>query len=73
LYTLEVNLCFTQNIPKIGKDYTLEICNWNIEWFGKQGFGPKDKNLQFSNIKEVIKESDIDIFAFQEVANLNLF
>jgi exonuclease III len=62
-----------QNIPVIGKDFTLEICNWNIEWFGKNGFGPEDKDLQFNNIKKFVLESDIDVFAFQEVANVILF
>ncbi|MDP2174964.1 MAG: T9SS type A sorting domain-containing protein [Bacteroidota bacterium] len=69
------NFCYLsgQTLPKIGKDHTLEICNWNIEWFGKIGFGPKDKELQFNNIKNVINESDIDLFAFQEVANALVF
>jgi exonuclease III len=62
-----------QSTPEIGRDYTLEICNWNIEWFGKNGFGPKDKELQFLNVKNFIEKSEIDIFALQEVANIEMF
>lgn len=67
------NALFAQILPQYGSDNTLEICNWNIEWFGKNGFGPSDKNLQKENVKKFINETNIDIIALQEVSNILFF
>ena len=66
---------YGQQIPQIGSIQKLEVCNWNIEWFGKKSssFGPKNKELQKNNIANVVKQTQIDVFAFQEVAGLEMF
>jgi len=64
---------YAQNLPKYGTENTIEICNWNIEWFGKKGFGPSNKTLQKENVGKFISETNIDIIAFQEVANRLFF
>ena len=42
---------------------TLEVVNWNIEWFGstQSGLGPTNKNLQQANVSTVINLSLIHI------------
>ncbi len=64
--------CFSQ-IPSIGDSLKLEIANWNLEWFGKKGYGPSDENLQQSNVLDVIKRSNIDIWTFCEVSDVVVF
>lgn len=64
-----------QNIPKIGKDFTLEIANWNLEWFGKisSGFGPSDDAKQQALVLKTIQKSDLDIWGFCEVSEQKAF
>ncbi len=77
LFLICASLYFThsgllaQNIPPIGKKDGLEICNWNLEWFGKtaQGYGPGDDVLQQKQVLNAIQAADIDLWALCEVAN----
>lgn len=50
---------------------TLEVVNWNLEWFGtpNAAFGPPNKNLQEANIKTITKNIGADLFAFVEVVS----
>ncbi len=56
---------------------TLEVVNWNMEWFGSPaaGFGPDDKVLQFNNAKSVLKIDadlyDITVFGAEPHPNYN--
>ncbi len=72
IYFLSVNICKGQ-VPVIGDSATLEIANWNLEWFGKTGYGPSDERLQQANIRDVVQKSDIDIWTFCEVSNNTAF
>ncbi len=60
-------------IPKIGNDTLLEIATWNIEWFGDPSNGPTNETLQFSNVKEVLLKTEIDIWGFCEISNQTVF
>ena len=60
-------------IPKIGDSLKLEIANWNIEWFGKTGYGPNDEELQQANVLDVVQKADLDIWAFCEVSDNAVF
>lgn len=60
-------------IPKVGDSLKMEIANWNLEWFGKTGYGPSDEKLQQSNVLKVIRAADIDIWSFCEVSNPAVF
>ena len=50
---------------------TLELVNWNMEWFGSSaaGLGPNNKNLQYTNAAAVLKGLNADVFALQEVVD----
>ncbi len=50
---------------------TLEVVNWNMEWFGSSaaGFGPADKNLQYTNASTVLKALNADVYALLEVVD----
>src|SRR4051812_29276854 len=62
-----------QYVPPIGKDDLVEIANWNLEWFGKAGYGPVDEILQQKNIYKTIEQADIDLWAFCEMSNAKAF
>lgn len=66
----------TDSIPK---SETLDIVNWNLEFFGARSedyggeeFGPADEALQFENVKSVINSLDADIIAVEEVSDETL-
>lgn len=56
-------------VPKIGSDTTLDIANWNIEWFGDSLNGPTNENTQLNNAVSVIKSMDMDIWGLCEISN----
>lgn len=64
-----------QNIPQKGNINTLEIANWNIEWFGKSdaGYGPSNDTLQKRLVYETILKSEIDIWALNEISDKKAF
>ncbi|MGI4886852.1 MAG: choice-of-anchor J domain-containing protein [Janthinobacterium lividum] len=50
---------------------TLEVVNWNMEWFGSPaaGLGPADKNLQAANAAAVLRGLNADVYALLEVVD----
>jgi endonuclease/exonuclease/phosphatase family metal-dependent hydrolase len=60
-------------VPRVGQTGKTEIACWNIEWFGSTQFGPTNETLQYSHIKNVLQNSDIDIWGLAEVSNPNTF
>ncbi len=62
--------CLAQ-IPQLGSDSTLEIATWNVCWLGDstQGNGPSDETLQYNNVKQFCLQSNLDLFAIQELSN----
>ncbi|RZK23848.1 MAG: T9SS type A sorting domain-containing protein [Hymenobacter sp.] len=54
---------------------TLELVNWNIEWFGSTtaGFGPTDKALQQANVTAAMIALKADVYAFEEVVDTARF
>ena len=50
---------------------TLEVVNWNIEWFGSlvSGHGPTNKDLQQTNISSVLNGLNADVYALAEVVD----
>jgi len=57
------------------KTATLDVVNWNIEWFGSSaaGQGPVNDDLAQANIKKVMDSLDADLYAFAEVVDVNRF
>ncbi len=48
---------------------TLEIVNWNLEWFGSPTLGPEDDNLQETNVKTITQNIAADLYALVEVVS----
>ncbi len=57
----------------LANEATFDVVTWNIEWFGDAGNGPSDLDLQLENVKKVIEDLDADVYAFQEITNLDRF
>jgi endonuclease/exonuclease/phosphatase family metal-dependent hydrolase len=57
------------SIPPKGAPGTLDVGEWNIEWFGSTGFGPTNEALQLENVRDVIQGTDLDIWAIEEVVS----
>lgn len=56
-------------IPGQGTATSLDIGNWNLEWFGDPANGPTNDALQESNVKDVILGADLDIWGVEEVVD----
>ncbi|MBO6793089.1 MAG: T9SS type A sorting domain-containing protein [Balneolaceae bacterium] len=54
-------------------DVTFDIVTWNVEWFGLDGSGPDDENLQLENVKTLITTMDADVYALQEISSSSFF
>jgi len=54
------------SIPAFGLQNTLEIASWNIEQFPKS-------NQTASDVVEIIRDLDIDLFAVQEIGSQSAF
>lgn len=67
-YGILVNLLFAQ-VPKIGSDTTLDIAQWNIEWFGDSLNGPNNEAVQLKNASNVLLEMQMDIYSLCEISN----
>ena len=54
-------------------DNTLEVVNYNMEWFGNPtaGLGPTDKNQQEANMKVILGSIKADIFGLLEVVDIS--
>jgi hypothetical protein len=48
---------------------TLEVVNWNVEWFGSTTLGPTNDNLQEQNVKTVLQNVGADIYGLLEVVD----
>ncbi|NVO84653.1 T9SS-dependent choice-of-anchor J family protein [Hymenobacter terrestris] len=70
----------TANVPTLtpslrGNTYdatkTLEVVNWNVEWFGSTvaGQGPTDVDLQQTNATAMLRALAADVYALQEVVD----
>lgn len=56
-------------IPPQGEALTFDVATWNIENFGTGSGGA----TQRANVAEVIREADIDLWALQEIVDVNDF
>lgn len=59
------------NHTTIGKEATFDVVTWNIEWFGDPANATTPSaELQRRRVRELIKELDADIYAFQEITSI---
>lgn len=76
VYAISIGIATcAQNIPRVGQNHTLEIANWNLEWFGKTtpGFGPNDDAKQQALVLKTIQSADVDIWGLCEVSEKKAF
>jgi predicted extracellular nuclease len=59
----------TLNGTSIDPATTLEVVNWNMEWFGSTSLGPTDDDQQEKNAEIVIKNANADIYGLVEVVD----
>jgi endonuclease/exonuclease/phosphatase family metal-dependent hydrolase len=62
-----------QTIDVVGTETSLDVAAWNIEWFGDDDRGPSDDAQQLANVRAVIAQSDIDLWALQEISDASDF
>ncbi|HEX2845020.1 MAG TPA: Ig-like domain-containing protein [Chitinophagaceae bacterium] len=48
---------------------TLEIVNWNVEWFGSPVEGPANDDQQEQNVKTILQNTGADVYALAEVVS----
>ncbi len=58
-------------IPAKGTAATLDVATWNIEWFGSANNGPSNDAQQLANVEAVIEQAGIDLWAVQEIADVD--
>jgi endonuclease/exonuclease/phosphatase family metal-dependent hydrolase len=56
-----------------GAASTLDVANWNLEWFGDTGNGPTNEPLQLSNARDTIAGTNFDVWSLEEVASASAF
>ncbi|NNE47618.1 MAG: T9SS type A sorting domain-containing protein [Rhodothermales bacterium] len=62
-----------QTVPDKGTEAAFEFATWNIEQFGNTGGGPSNEARQLTNAATIIRESQIDLWAVQEIADESAF
>ena len=68
-FLLFFTLSVMAQVPKIGTDTTLDVGNWNVEWFGDSLNGPSNEVTQLKNVTEVINNMDLDVMGLCEISN----
>jgi hypothetical protein len=53
----------------INPAYTLEVVNWNVEWFGSPLNGPSNDDQQAANVLKVFQSLNADIYALGEIVS----
>jgi hypothetical protein len=48
---------------------TLEVVNWNVEWFGSTSMGPTNDAQQEQNVRTIIQNIGADVYALAEVVD----
>lgn len=48
---------------------TLEVVNWNMEWFGSTSLGPTNDDQQEQNAETILKNIGADVFGLVEVVD----
>lgn len=52
-----------------GTAATLDVANWNLEWFGDTGNAPTNDALQQANVRDAILGTDFDVWGLVEVVS----
>src|SRR5690349_897108 len=60
-------------IPPRGEPDVFDVGEWNLEFFGSPTAGPSDDEIQLARVRDVIAGADLDMWAVEEVVNLDKF
>jgi endonuclease/exonuclease/phosphatase family metal-dependent hydrolase len=60
-------------VPSRGAPETLDVGEWNVEWFGATWDGPTNEPLQLANVRDVILGTDLELWALEEVVSKSQF
>lgn len=60
-------------VPAKGGASTLDVGEWNLEWFGSTGMGPTNESLQLQNAHDVIAGADLDLWGVEEIVSATHF
>ncbi len=63
------NAIVSLNGTSIDPANTLEVVNWNIEWFGSTANGPTNDALQQANVQTILQNIGADIYGLTEIVN----
>lgn len=61
-----------QEVTAVGTGATFDVATWNVEWFGAAN-GPSDDDRQLDHVEAVIEGAGVDLWALQEVADVDAF
>lgn len=67
------SIAASAQVTKVGNDTLVDVAGWNTEWFGDTQNGPSNEPLQYSNVKSVIANTDIDVWGLAEVSDATTF
>jgi len=56
-----------------GYPVLLRVAGWNLEWFGDPSDGPTDEELQYTNVRSILREGGLDLYGLVEVVNPSTF
>lgn len=48
---------------------TLEVVNWNVEWFGSPTMGPTNDQQQDTNVRTIFSSLNADVYALAEIVD----
>ncbi len=71
--TLLLSNVLMAQVTKVGNDTLIDIASWNVEWFGDLQNGPSNEVTQFNNVKNVITNTQIDVWGLCEISNPTTF
>ena len=60
-------------VPAQGSATTLDVANWNLDWFGDPANGPTNEGLQEQNVQAVLAGMDCDLWGLEEVVDAGAF
>ncbi len=61
------------HVPTQGLPGTLDVGNWNVEWFGDPHHGPTDEARQLDGVSAVMAGARLDIWGLEEVVDAARF
>jgi hypothetical protein len=64
-----ISFTLLAQVPKYGNDTLLDVACWNVEWFGNTSDGPTNEALQYTNVKSVLTNTDIDVWGLCEISD----